>query len=68
MWWQRHLSEFVTLFFVVNPFGVLPVFISLVSKLEPSVQRKVATRACIVAFAVVAFLPPRRSEWVVLGI
>lgn len=55
MWWQRHLSEFVTLFFVVNPFGVLPVFISLVSKLEPSVQRKVATRACIVAFAVLAF-------------
>ncbi len=55
MWWQRHLSEFVTLFFVVNPFGVLPVFISLVSKLEPSVQRTVATRACIVAFAVLAF-------------
>ena len=27
MWWQRHLSEFVTFFLVVNPFGVLAFFL-----------------------------------------
>lgn len=55
MWWQRHLSEFVTLFFVINPFAVLPVFVTIVAKLEPSLQRKVAWRATVVAFAVLAF-------------
>ena len=55
MWWQQHLSEFVTLFFVINPFAVLPVFVTRVAKLEPSAQRKVAWRATLVAFAVLAF-------------
>ena len=27
MWWERYLSEFVTLFLVINPFGVLPAFL-----------------------------------------
>ncbi len=29
MWWQQKLSEFVTLFLVINPFGLLPVFLSI---------------------------------------
>ena len=31
MWWQAHLSEFVTLFLVINPFAALPVFMALTS-------------------------------------
>ena len=29
MWWQRHLSEFVTFLLVVNPFAVLPLFLAV---------------------------------------
>jgi small neutral amino acid transporter SnatA (MarC family) len=42
MWWQRHLSEFVTLFLVINPFGALPVFLAIVGGLDPPAQRKIA--------------------------
>ncbi len=55
MWWQDHVSEFVTLFLVVNPLGVLPVFLAMAGPLPPKVQRKIATRAVIVAFVVLVF-------------
>ena len=53
--WQERLSEFVTLFLVVNPVGVLPVFIATAGGLEPAMQRRIALRAVLVAFAVLAF-------------
>ena len=28
MWWQQKLGEFVTLLLVINPLGLLPVFLS----------------------------------------
>ena len=55
MWWQRHLSEFVTLFLVVNPFGVLPAFLAITAALEPASQRRLALHAVLVAFVVRIF-------------
>jgi multiple antibiotic resistance protein len=55
MWWQQHVSEFVTFFLVMNPFSTLPVFLSLVSTLEPRAQRKIALYAVLIAFGVLVF-------------
>jgi multiple antibiotic resistance protein len=55
MWWQRHVSEFVTLFLVINPFGVLPVFLSLAGKLHPPAQRKLALDAVLISLVVLVF-------------
>ncbi|MBV8849130.1 MAG: MarC family protein [Methylobacteriaceae bacterium] len=55
MWWQAHLSEFVTFFLVMNPVSTLPVFLSLVSPLEAATQRRIALYAVLIAFGVLVF-------------
>jgi multiple antibiotic resistance protein len=55
MWWQQHVSEFVTFFLVMNPFSTLPVFVSLAATLEPPAQRKIALYAVLIAFGVLVF-------------
>lgn len=55
MWWQGHLSEFVTIFLVINPIGVLPVFLAIAAPLDRTSQRKLALNAVLVAFAVLIF-------------
>jgi multiple antibiotic resistance protein len=55
MWISEHLSEFVTLFLVINPFGVLPVFIATAGGFEPKVQRRIALNAVLVAFVSLTF-------------
>jgi multiple antibiotic resistance protein len=55
MWWQLKLSEFVTLFLVINPFGVLPVFLSIAGGLDPRAQRRLALDAAWISFAVLVF-------------
>src|SRR6266508_1535819 len=55
MWWQEHVSEFVTLFLVVDPIGVLPAFLALAGQLDHATQRKIAIRAVVAAFAVLVF-------------
>lgn len=55
MWWQGHLSEFVTIFLVINPIGVLPVFLAIAAPLDRTSQRKLALNAVLVAFAVLVF-------------
>ena len=55
MWWQQKLSEFVTLFLVINPFGALPVFLSLAGTLEPRSQRQLALDAVLISFGVLVF-------------
>lgn len=55
MWWQGHLSEFVTIFLVINPIGVLPVFLAIAGPLDRPSQRKLALNAVLVAFAVLVF-------------
>jgi multiple antibiotic resistance protein len=41
---------FVSLFAVVEPLGIMPMYISMTSGLSPHHQRRVAKRACLVAF------------------
>jgi multiple antibiotic resistance protein len=53
--WEERLSEFVTLFLVINPFEVLPSFLAVVGTLPTRTQRKIALEAAIVAFVVLAF-------------
>ncbi len=55
MWWQQRFSEFVTLFLVINPFGVLPTFMEMTATLEARARRKLALAACVIAFVVLVF-------------
>jgi MarC family membrane protein len=41
---------FVSLFAVVEPLGLLPIFIGMTDRMAPTEQRSVARRACLVAF------------------
>jgi multiple antibiotic resistance protein len=55
--WQERLNEFVTLLIVVNPIGVLPVFIAVAGGFDSATQRRIALIAVLVSFAVlVAFI------------
>ena len=53
--WQERLNEFVTLFVVINPFGVLPAFMASTGGLTRPVQRRIATLAVLVSFFVLVF-------------
>lgn len=41
---------FVSLFAMVEPLGVMPIYISMTSGMAPREQRNVARRACVIAF------------------
>jgi multiple antibiotic resistance protein len=41
---------FVSLFAVVEPLGLIPIFIGMTSGMAPPAQRTIARRACLVAF------------------
>jgi multiple antibiotic resistance protein len=55
MWWQYHLSEFVTLFLVINPFGLLPVFMALTASFDWRERQVTALTAVLVALALLVF-------------
>ena len=44
------LSTFTTLLFVVDPAGVVPLFLSITANESPSERQRTALRACIAAF------------------
>jgi multiple antibiotic resistance protein len=48
------VSAFVTLFVVVEPIGLAPIFLSVTHELPPSARHQVALRACLIAAAVLA--------------
>lgn len=50
--WQERLSEFVTLFIVVNPVSALPVFLAVAAGFDAATQRRVALTAVLAAFVV----------------
>ena len=50
--WQERLSEFVTLFIVVNPISALPVFLAVTQGFDVPARRRVALIAVLAAFAV----------------
>jgi multiple antibiotic resistance protein len=49
MWWQSHLSEFVTIFLVINPFASLPIFMAATSSFDQDKQRRIALTAVLSA-------------------
>lgn len=53
--WQERLNEFVTLFIVVNPIGVLPFFLGVTRKVTAGDQRMIAFNAVLTAFGVLLF-------------
>jgi multiple antibiotic resistance protein len=55
MWWQTWISEFVTLFLVINPFGALPTFLDIAAALDPRAKRKLALNAVLISFVVLVF-------------
>jgi multiple antibiotic resistance protein len=50
--WQLFGEAFVTLFVIMDPPGVVPVFLALTGNLRPSEQRRAAWQAVAVAFGV----------------
>jgi multiple antibiotic resistance protein len=52
---EERLSEFVTLFIVINPLGTLPVFLAMTGGLDTATQRRIAVTAVLVSFAVLLF-------------
>jgi multiple antibiotic resistance protein len=48
-------NDFITLFVVVDPFSVLPVFLALTGDCPPAVKRKLAVQSILVAFIVMLF-------------
>ena len=53
--WEERLSEFITLFIVINPFGVLPAFLAMTAGVPSDTQRKLASMAVLVSFVVLLF-------------
>ncbi len=53
--WEERLSEFVTLFLVINPFGVLPVYLALMGGVKVKSYRAIAVTAVVAAFAILVF-------------
>ena len=48
------LATFTTLFSVVNPFGAMPVFLTLTEEDSPHERRQIGLRACLYMIAVLA--------------
>jgi len=48
------ISAFITLFVVVDPLGLGPIFIGLTEGLDPAQRRKIAWEASLIAFLVLA--------------
>ena len=53
-YWLHGFTVFMGFFAILNPVGNLPVFIAMVSDFDRKTQRKVALRAVIVAFVIIA--------------
>ena len=51
---EQLISAFVTLFVVIDPIGLGPIFIGLTGGLDPAVRRKIALEASLIAFFVLA--------------
>lgn len=52
---EKLVFEFVTLFVVLEPFGMLAVFLAVTAGLEAAQRRKAAVLAILYAFALLVF-------------
>ena len=48
------ISAFVTLFVVIDPIGLAPLFVALTQGLPAAARRRIALRACLLSFALLA--------------
>ncbi len=48
------ITSFVTLFVIIDPIGLTPMFVALTQGLNSAERRSIAIRACITAFAILA--------------
>ncbi|MCJ7873656.1 MarC family protein [Phaeobacter sp. J2-8] len=48
------ISAFVTLFVVVDPIGLTPLFVAMTQGMSPSLRRAIGIRACLVAVVLLA--------------
>ena len=53
--WSERISEFVTLWVVIDPLGTLPVFLAVTAGLAASERRKAALFAVLISFGVLLF-------------
>lgn len=52
---ELFLSAFVTLFVIIDPIGLAPIFAALTEKAEKSFQRKMAIKGTLIAGVILAF-------------
>ena len=48
------LSGFVTIFVIIDPLGLVPLFLAVTPDADANERRSVAIRACVIAFAILA--------------
>lgn len=46
------ITTFATLFVVIDPPGLVPLFIALTQGMDPAHRRRLASRACVIAFGI----------------
>ena len=46
------ITAFTTLFVVIDPIGLTPLFVTLTQGMDQRTRRAIALRACLIAFAV----------------
>ena len=47
-----YVTAFATLFVIIDPIGLAPLFVALTQGMEPKERRAIGLRACVVAFAI----------------
>lgn len=52
---KTFLLSFAAIFFIVDPIGLVPIFLSMTSRDSPQKCRRMAARACLTASAVLVF-------------
>jgi len=45
---------FATLFVVIDPIGLAPIFVALTQGIEPKKRKAIGMRACMIAFVILA--------------
>lgn len=48
------ITSFVTLFVIIDPIGLMPIFIALTPGLSAAERRSIAIRACFISFGILA--------------
>lgn len=49
------LNALVVFFVVIDPIGLVPIFIGVTMKFDAKTKRHIAIRGCLIAFAIIAF-------------